>query len=168
MSVKNDLYTCAGILVLVLAIGLYMVWYYYGFVPFVIGGIFVGIFAIWAVYNSRKPKPPKPKSTSPAAWLSSLKNASPEERGKILEAQGFTKYTDEEGNTRWKPPELFAGLAEAEKVDITFKDGAMEVVMEKEGPKTACPYCGTLYDEKLERCPICGAPRQAVTNNSAP
>jgi hypothetical protein len=156
--VKTDIYTCVGVLLLVLAIGLYLVWVTYGFYPFVIGGIFVAIFTVWIVYNSRKEKHKPQASSEPT--LSSFQSATPEERQKILEEKGFIKYTDENGNTKWRAPEQLAEWTKAEKVDVTFKNNSMEMVIEKEGPKIRCSYCGTVYDEKLDKCPNCGASRQ--------
>ena len=82
----------------------------------------------------------------------------------MLEQEGFVKYTDQSGNTHWKPPqdlsrELPAWVA-AEKIDIVLKDGAMQIEMEKPGPKIRCSFCGTVYEEKLDRCPNCGASRK--------
>ncbi len=37
-KVKNEIYTCVGVLLLILAIGLYVVYTNYGLWPFVIGG----------------------------------------------------------------------------------------------------------------------------------
>ena len=162
MSAKNEIYTCVGFLLLVLGVGLYIVWVIYGFGPFVIGGIVVGGFAIYIVYNSRKAKHAKTGATSSEnsqETLSKLAGATPEEREKMLEARGFTKYTDENGNTRWKMPEQLQELAKAEKVDIVFKKDSMEMMIEKQRPQIRCSYCGTLYDETLSRCPNCGAIR---------
>jgi hypothetical protein len=65
MSAKNDIYKCVGILLLILAIGLYLVWVNYALYPFLVGGIFVAIFAAWIAYSSHKAKKhPKPKPVS--------------------------------------------------------------------------------------------------------
>ena len=109
---KNEIYTCVGFLLLVLATGLYLVWYYYGLYPFIIGGIFVGLFAVWAVYNSRKTKKSKPTTTAKQPvqpMLNAFRNATPEERERMLDERGFTKYTDENGRTRWRVPSGLAG-----------------------------------------------------------
>ena len=55
-KIKNEIYTCVGVLLLILAIGLYVVYTNYGLWPFVIGGFFVAVFAAWAVYNSHQAK----------------------------------------------------------------------------------------------------------------
>jgi rubrerythrin len=117
------------------------------------------VFAAWLVYNSLKAKHTKPQTASQPI-LSNFQHATPEEREKMLEARGFTKYTDENGNARWKAPKLLADWAKAEKVDVVLKNGSMEIEMEKEGPKIRCSYCWTVYDEKLSKCPSCGASRQ--------
>jgi len=36
---------------------------------------------------------------------------------------------------------------------------AKKVVEERVIIKVKCPYCGTLYDQTLDRCPYCGASR---------
>lgn len=158
---KNEIYTCVGIFLLILAIGLYIVYSYYGLWPFVVGGFFVALFAAYIAYSAHKNKHnPKPQATNQPV-LSAFQRATPEEREKLLELEGFTKYTDENGNTRWRAPK--AGLlawAQAEKIDVVLKDGSMQIKMEKQGPKIRCSYCGTVYDGKLDKCPNCGATRQ--------
>jgi len=159
MGIKNEIYTCVGILLLILAIGLYVVWSYYGLWPFVIGGFFVAIFAAWIGYSSHKTKHTKPQTpTQPN--LSAFQRATPEVRQKMLEERGFTKYTDENGNTRWKAPEQLAEWAKAEKLDFVFKNNSMELMIEREEPKIRCSYCGTVYTEKLDKCPNYGANRK--------
>jgi len=129
------------------------VYSYYGLWPFVVGGFFVALFAAYIAYSSHKNKHnPKPEPNS-RPTLTAFQRATPEEREKLLELQGFTKYTDENGNTRWRPP--------AEGLPAWAKaDGAMQIEMEKESPKIRCSYCGTVYDGKLDKCPNCGANRQ--------
>jgi|SRR5208283_1874750 len=158
---KNEIYTCVGILLLILAIGLYIVYSYYGLWPFVVGGFFVAFFAAYIAYSSHKNKHnPQPKSNSQPT-LNIFQHATPEEREKLLELQGFTRYTDENGNTQWRLPEKgLPAWAKAEKIDVILKDGAMQIEMEKESPKIRCSYCGTVYAEKLDKCPNCGASRQ--------
>ena len=156
---KEEIYTCIGILLFILAIGLYVVWVYYGFLPFAIGAFVIIIFAVYAVYSSRKAKKNKPQ-TSDRRTFSAMQNASPEQREKLLELEGFTKYTDENGNTRWRAPQDGPEWAKAEKIDVVLKDGSLEIEMEKQSPKIRCSYCGTVYDERLDKCPNCGASRQ--------
>jgi hypothetical protein len=157
---RDEIYTCVGILLLILAIGLYAAYVYIGLVPFVIGGFFVAVFAVYAVYSSRKAKKTAPAATSQPNFKA-FQNASPEQREKLLELEGFTKYTDENGNAHWKPPAKGVPVwATAEKIDVVMRDGSMEIEMEKQSPKIRCSYCGTVYDEKLGKCPNCGASRQ--------
>ena len=157
---KEEIYTCVGILLFVFAIGLYVVWVYYGFLPFALGAFVIIIFAVYAVYSSRKAKKNKPQTIGQPTF-SAMKNASPELREKMMELEGFTKYTDENGITHWKPPSgAVPEWAKAEKIDVVMKDGALEIEVEKQSPKIRCSYCGTVYDEKLDRCPNCGASRQ--------
>lgn len=140
-----------------------MVYTSYGLWPFVIGGFFVAVFAAWAVYSSHKAKKhPKPATHDEPAILTAFQHATPEERQKMLEERGFTKYTDENGNTRWKAPEMIKEWANAENIDVLLKNGSVEMKVEKEGPKIRCSYCGTVYDEKLDKCPNCGASRQGT------
>ena len=97
---KDEIYTCVGILLLILAIGLYIVYSYYGLWPFVVGGFFVGFLVAYVAYSSRKNKHnPKPQATSQPT-LSGFQRATPEEREKLLELEGFTRYTYENGNTQ--------------------------------------------------------------------
>jgi hypothetical protein len=99
-KIKNEIYTCVGVLLLILAIGLYVVYTNYGLWPFVIGGFFIALFAAWAVYSSHQAKKhPKPQTRIEPTLLSTFQQATPEEREKMLESRGFTKYTDENGNT---------------------------------------------------------------------
>jgi Ca2+/Na+ antiporter len=156
---RDEIYTCVGILLFVLAIVLYVVWFYYGFLPFVIGALFVIIFVVFAVYSSRKAKKNKASATGRLAF-STFQNVTPEQREKLLELEGFTKYTDENGNTRWRVPKDGPEWAKAEKIDVVLKDGSLEIEMEKQSPKIRCSYCGTVYDERLDKCPNCGASRQ--------
>jgi hypothetical protein len=160
-KIKNEIYTCVGILLLILAIGLYVVYSYFGLWPFVIGGFFVAVFAAWVVYSSHKAKKhPKPVATIEPAILSAFQHSTPEERQKMLEERGFTQYTDENGNIRWKAPPLLKEWANAGSIDLMLKDGSVEMKIEREGPKIRCSYCGTVYEEKLDKCPNCGASRQ--------
>ena len=92
--------------------------------------------------------------------LNTFQHATPEEKERMLESRGFTKYTDENGNTRWKAPELLKEWANAENIDVLLNNGSVEMKIEKESPKIRCSYCGTVYDEKLDKCPNCGASRQ--------
>jgi rubrerythrin len=124
----------------------------------------VAFFAAYLFYSSRKAKHAKSQTTSQSTLgqpnLNAFQHATPEEREKMLEARGFTKYTDENGNTRWQAPEQLAGWAKAEKIDMVFKNGSIQIEMEKEGPRIRCSYCGTIYDAKLDKCPNCGASRK--------
>ena len=157
---RNEIYTCVGILLLILVIGLYAAYVYYGLLPFVIGGFFVAVFAAYAVYSSRKAKKTNPQANSQPNF-SIFQHATTEQREKMLEIEGFTKYTDENGATRWKPPsENVPAWLKAEKIDVVMKDGSWEIQMVKQSPKIRCFYCGTVYEGKLEKCPNCGATRQ--------
>ena len=70
---KDELYTCVGILLLVLAIGLYVVYANYGLWPFVLAGFFIAIFAAWAIYSSHKTKHAKPQATAAPPLLTTFK-----------------------------------------------------------------------------------------------
>jgi hypothetical protein len=90
-KVKNEIYTCVGVLFLILAIGLYVVYSIYGLWPFVIGGFFVALFVAWVVYSSHQAKKhPRPQVTNEPAIMTSFQHVSPEERQKMLEKRGFT------------------------------------------------------------------------------
>ena len=121
----------------------------------------LGQFAVLINLNIKIPRQPLNQLTNQFNKLCApfsrqhLKNAQ-----KCLEARGFTRYTDENGNSRWKAPEQFADWAKADKIDVVMKDDAVQIEMEKEGPKIRCSYCGTVYDERLDKCPNCGATRQ--------
>ena len=172
---KNEIYTCAGVLLLILAVGLYLVWVNYGFLPFVVGGFFVAVFAAWAVCSSHKSKHKNPQTTTQPInqpiqqkTLRAFQQATSEEHTKMSKSERFsTRYTDENGNSRWKAPEQFADWAKADKIDVVMKDDAVQIEMEKEGPKIRCSYCGTVYDERLDKCPNCGATRQGDRGTSA-
>jgi hypothetical protein len=161
---RNEIYVCVGILILILAIALYAAYNYYGFWPFAIGGFFVAVFAVYVGYSAHKAKHNPPQKTEEPITqplISAYQRATPEQREKMLEMGGFTKYVDENGRTRWKAPE--GGLPEFlknEKVDLIFKEGTMEVEMQKQVSKIRCSFCGTVYPESLDRCPNCGASRQ--------
>lgn len=93
----------------------------------------MAVFAAWTVYSSHKAKHSKPQTASKPN-LNVFQNATPEQREKLLELEGFTKYTDENGNQHWRPPPK-AGMPEwanAEKIDIVLKDGSMNIEMEKQ------------------------------------
>lgn len=157
---REEIYTCVGILLFLFAIGLYVVWVYYGFLPFALGAFVILIFGVYAVYSSRKQKKNKPQTTNQPNF-SAMNNASPEQREKMMELSGFTKYTAEDGSIHWKPPSgAIPEWAKAEKIDVVMKDGSLEIEVEKQSPKIRCSYCGTVYEEKLDRCPNCGATRQ--------
>jgi rubrerythrin len=156
MRVKNEVYTCVGFLLLLLAVGLYLVWYYYGSWPFVLGGAFVGIFVIWIIYNNRKAKH-APKEPPQSKTFENVQQRIAEELEKEQQAKGLTKYTDQDGNTQWGVPEQVAEWAKARKVDVVIQKDHVEIEFQKEGAKIRCPYCGTLNDEELGKCPNCGA-----------
>ena len=74
---------------------------------------------------------------------------------------GFTKYTDENGKTKWRAPkDGFPEWAKAEKIDVVLENGSVHIEMEKASPKIRCSFCGTIYDMKLDKCPNCGASRR--------
>ena len=155
---REEIYTCIGILLFILAVGLYVVYIYFGLLPFAIGGFFVAIFVVYAVYSSRKSKN-KQQTTQPT--FNAFQQATPEEREKLLELEGFTKYTDENGTTKWQPPkDGMPEWARAEKIDVVLSGGSVHIEVQKETPKIRCSYCGTVYEQRLEKCPNCGASRQ--------
>jgi len=157
---RDEIYACVGVLLLVLVVGLYAAYVYYGAIPFAIGGFFVLIFAIYAVYSSRKAKK-HPQTTANQPNWNTFQHASQDEKEKMLQLEGFTKYTDENGRTHWKPPAGEVPVwAQADKIDVVMSGGGLQIEMEKQSPKIRCSYCGTVYEMKLEKCPNCGAARQ--------
>ncbi len=48
----------------------------------------------------------------------------------MLEERGFTQYTDENGNTRWKATVALKEWANAENIDLMLKDGSVEMKIE--------------------------------------
>jgi hypothetical protein len=158
---KDEIYTCVGILLLILAIGLYVVYTSYGLLPFVLGGFFVAVFAAWAIYSSHKAKHTKPQTKNTQPPLTVFQQATPQEREKLLESAGFTKTVDENGNSRWRAPkDGLPDWTKNEKIDVIMENGSVHVEMEKETPKIRCSFCGTIYDSKLDKCPNCGASRR--------
>ena len=113
----------------------------------------MGAFIVLVIYNSRKARKNKQRTTNPQT-LNAFQNATTEEREKMLESRGFTKYTDENGSNRWKPPMNFNEMEKAEKVDLVFKNDSVEMVIEKGTPKIRCQYCGTMYHLNSANAPI--------------
>lgn len=138
-------------LVVLLAAGVYLLWYFYGSLPLIALGGSVGAILVFIFYKSRKGKEIAEKMARKRLFGTLDKRLEERRFEKEQEKKGLIKYVDEAGNVLWGTPEQVA------KWKLEGKK--REIIIQKEIVKARCRYCGKLYDVTLDKCPHCGGGR---------
>lgn len=146
----ESVFTCVCCLLIILAIGLYLLWYHFGSWPIVAIGATIGLIVVIAIYSSRQGKKMREKVAKEQV-LSALDRRLEEKRfEKEQKEKDLVKYVDKNGNVMWGTPE---------QVIQWKKEEGKGVIIQREIVKIRCKYCGKLYDQTLDNCPHCGGGR---------
>lgn len=152
MGQNEDALTCICCIIIIVVAGLYLVWSEYGSLPFVIGGLVLGGLIIIFIRNSRKAKQVEQETQSLQTAKAIDARMSEEKFEQQQNSKGLHKYVNKKGEIMWGSPDQVAEWARLDRASV-------EVVIKKEVVKIRCPYCGSLYDEHLNRCPHCNGNR---------
>ena len=152
-----------GVCCLLIILLTFALWLWVNYPQIVYGSaiilVLLGSYAAYVRYKNRKAKA---VAIRKAMKIEEEKRKRREQFEQEQRAKGLKEFVDKDGNKRWETPEqvqvLQRDAQEQERLSKGIAAREREITV-KQLVNVRCSYCRQLYEESLQKCPNCGAPR---------